>query len=76
MSDKIKEAAIEFLAELNAQLKGWQDEVDSPEKEIRISQLMCVINGCGAADLHKALGAVAIRKIHKISSEWWESTAG
>lgn len=74
-SAKIKEAAIEFLAEIEAQLKGWQDEYDSQEKVIRVNELQCILNCVGAIDLRKALGAVAVRKIHKRAANWWKDAA-
>lgn len=73
MTEKLKQAAIEFLAELEASLAGWKDEVESPEKDIRVSELKCVLNCVGAINLRQAMGAVAVRKAHKMASTWWEA---
>lgn len=75
MTDKIKEAAIEFLAEIEAQIAGWDDEPDTQEKRYRVSELNCILNCCGAMDLRAALGKVAVRKAKARAASWWSDAA-
>jgi hypothetical protein len=75
MKDKIKDAAIEFLAEIEAQIRGWDDEPDSEEKQHRVSELKCILNCCGAMGLREAIGKVAVRRAKKRAADWWNDMA-